>query len=65
MFLGNTAAFGTRPEDGLALLDQARARLRRSGQWTAPGLLAFTAGAQAQSLLGRMEEAVALRDECG
>ncbi len=64
MFLGNTAAFGAHPEEGLALLDQARTRLRRSGQWTAPGLLAFTAAAQAESLLGRMDQAVALRDEC-
>jgi predicted ATPase/DNA-binding CsgD family transcriptional regulator len=64
LFLGNTAAFGARPEEGLALLDEARARLRRSGRWTAPGLLAFTASVQAQTLLGRMDQAVALRDEC-
>ena len=36
LFLGNTAVFGTSPEKGLALLDEARGRLRRSGQWTAP-----------------------------
>jgi DNA-binding CsgD family transcriptional regulator len=64
LFLGNTAAFGADPEAGLALLDEARARLRRSGRWTAPGLLAFTASVQAQSLLGRMDQAVALHDEC-
>jgi predicted ATPase/DNA-binding CsgD family transcriptional regulator len=64
LFLGNTAAFGASPEEGLALLEEARARLRRSGRWTAPGLLAFTAAAQAQSLLGRTDQAVALRDEC-
>jgi predicted ATPase/DNA-binding CsgD family transcriptional regulator len=64
LFLGNTAAFGANPEAGLALLDEARARLRRSGRWTAPGLLAFTASVQAQSLLGRMDQAVALHDEC-
>ena len=64
LFLGNTAVFGTSPEKGLALLDEARGRLRRSGQWTAPGLMAFTAGVQGQSLLGRMDQAIALRDEC-
>jgi predicted ATPase/DNA-binding CsgD family transcriptional regulator len=64
LFLGNTAAFGANLEAGLALLGEARARLRRSGRWTAPGLLAFTASVQAQSLLGRMDQAVALRDEC-
>jgi predicted ATPase/DNA-binding CsgD family transcriptional regulator len=64
LFLGNTAAFGANLEEGLALLGEARARLRRSGRWTAPGLLAFTASVQAQSLLGRMDQAVALRDEC-
>jgi non-specific serine/threonine protein kinase len=64
LFLGNTAAFGANLEEGLALMAEARARLRRSGRWTAPGLIAFTASAQAQSLLGRMDQAVALRDEC-
>ena len=64
LFLGNTAAFGASPGEGLALLEVARVRLRHSGRWTAPGLLAFTASAQAQSLLGRMDEAVSLRDEC-
>jgi predicted ATPase/DNA-binding CsgD family transcriptional regulator len=64
LFLGNTAAFGARPEEGLALLGEARAQLTRSGQWTAPGLLSFTASVQALSMLGRMDQAVALHDEC-
>jgi predicted ATPase/DNA-binding CsgD family transcriptional regulator len=64
LFLGNTVAWGASPEEGLALLDEARARLRRSGRWTAPGLIVFHASVHAQSLLGRMNQAVALRDEC-
>ncbi len=64
LFLGNTAAFGARVQKGLALLEEARARLSRSGQWTAPGLIVFAASVQAESLLGRMDRAVALRDEC-
>ena len=64
LFLGNTAAFGARVQKGLALLEEARARLSRSGQWTAPGLIVFAASVQAESLLGRMDRAVALQDEC-
>ncbi|GAB3979970.1 LuxR family transcriptional regulator [Actinoallomurus acanthiterrae] len=63
-FLGDSEMWAGDLEDAARLLDHALARHRASGRWTAPGLLAFALRAQTAGLLGDVDHAVALLDEC-
>ncbi|WP_433187420.1 ATP-binding protein [Actinoallomurus sp. CA-150999] len=63
-FLGDSEMWAGDLADAARLLDHALARHRASGRWTAPGLLAFALRAQTAGLLGDVDHAVALLDEC-
>ncbi|QIZ37351.1 LuxR family transcriptional regulator [Saccharopolyspora sp. ASAGF58] len=62
-FIGATQVWNDKPTQGMPLLDEALARHRASGRWTAPGLLVFASRAQAAAVLGDTETAMALLRE--
>ncbi|QIZ40008.1 LuxR family transcriptional regulator [Saccharopolyspora sp. ASAGF58] len=61
--IGCALEWNDKPTQATALLDEALARHRASGRWTAPGLLNFAERAQAAALLGDTETATALLRE--
>ena len=61
--IGAAQVWKDNPTLGVPLLDEALARHRASGRWTAAGLLNFAERAQAAALLGDTETAMALLRE--